>query len=239
MTSRARSCLDLIECRFDLLTSQPRPLVIDGGPLGCGLPDRPIPLDELRIMLLKRQTAWLTKDAAWQELVRRAHAQPEPWVTAATGMMLPGLKHIGGKLGTRYPGEKGDLDSEVLQGFLQALDLADPRQGKLHSPLYSAAFRRGHEAYNRENRLARDQTGLTESCRTASIRPRAGHPDLVLAGAMLDGAVTPRQADLISRIHLDRTHRGDAASPLGLSRHAVGQELASARRRLLEHLEAA
>ncbi|WIY05607.1 hypothetical protein QRX60_17780 [Amycolatopsis mongoliensis] len=34
----------------------------------------------------------------------------------------------------------------------------------------------------------------------ADLRSAGGHPDLVLAGAMLSGVVTPQQADLVSEV---------------------------------------
>ncbi|MGI6872410.1 hypothetical protein [Amycolatopsis sp. 3B14] len=93
----------MIERRFLAMTAGPQPLTLDCAALGCGLPAEVLPLDEVRVRLLKRQTSWVTKDAVWQELVRRAHAEPEPWTTVAAAMMMPGLKHIGGKLGSRFP----------------------------------------------------------------------------------------------------------------------------------------
>lgn len=122
----------------------------------------PQPLDEVRVLLLKRQTSWVTKDAVWQELVRRAHAEPEPWTTVAAAMMMPGLKHIGGKLGSRFPGNRNDLDSAILEGFLQALDITDARARKVYGQLYWAAFRRGHEVCNSERRRAMTRSELTD-----------------------------------------------------------------------------
>ncbi|KAA2265228.1 hypothetical protein F0L68_05115 [Solihabitans fulvus] len=126
------------------MTAGPQPLSLDCAALGCGLPDEELPLDQVRLLLLRRRTSWVTKDAVWQELVRRAHATPEPWTTVAAAMMMPGLKHIAGKLGSRFCGDRNDLDSEFLEGFLQALDVADARSPKIFGQLYWAAFRRGH-----------------------------------------------------------------------------------------------
>lgn len=178
-----------------------------------------MPLDEVRVLLLKRRTSWVTKDVVWQELVKRAHATPEPWITVTAGMMIPGLKHIGGKLGGRYPGDRNDLDSEILEGFLQALDIADESAPKIYSQLYWAAFRRGHEACNRERRLAMSRSELADT--VADRRPAGGHPDLVLADAMLSGVVTPQQADLVSDVLLDHEDRRTAATRRGMSRHEV------------------
>ena len=111
MTSFSPSHLDVIEQRFLAMTAGPDPLTLDCAALGCGLPAEEVALDDLRVLLLKRRTSWITKDTVWQELVRRAHASPEPWTIVAAAMMMPGLKHIGGKLGSRFVGDRNDLDS--------------------------------------------------------------------------------------------------------------------------------
>jgi hypothetical protein len=236
MTLFSPSHLDVIEQRFLALTAGPQPLTLDCAALGCGLPAEEKPLDEVRVLLLKRQTCWVTKDAVWQELVKRAHTMPEPWITVAAAMMMPGLKHIGGKLGARYPGDRNDLDSEILEGFLEALDLADPGAPKIYGRLYWAAFRRGHEACNRETRLVLCRSMLTET--TANLRPLGGHPDLVLAGAMLAGVVTPQQADLVSDVLLDHRERSAAAVRRGMSRDQVASQLNTAARHLAGYLRA-
>jgi hypothetical protein len=234
MTSFSPSHLDVIERRFLAMASGPDPLKLDCAALGCGLPAAELPLDEVRVLLLKRRTSWVSKDAVWQELVKRAHATPEPWTTVTAGMMVPGLKHIGGKLGCRYPGDRNDLDSEVLEGFLQALDVVDAQAPKVYAQLYWAAFRRGHEACNRERRLAASRGELTEMI--ADRPPASGHPDLVLAGAVLSGAVTPQEADLVSDVLLDHNDRLAVAKRCGVSRHQVASQLNAASRHLADYL---
>jgi hypothetical protein len=233
MTSFSPSHLDVIERRFLAMTAGSHPLTLDCVALGCGLPPQEMPLDEVRVLLLKRRTSWVTKDAVWQELVRRAHTVPEPWTTVAAGMMMPGLKHIAGKLGNRFLGDRDDLDSEILEGFLQALDVADDGAPKIYAQLYWAAFRRGHEACNHERRQAMSRSELVD---TADLRPADGHPDLVLAGAMLSGVVTPQQADLVSDVLLDQDDRSTAASRRGMSRYQVTSQLNTASRHLADYL---
>lgn len=199
------------------------------------MPERSIPLNELRILLLETQTGWRTKNAVWAKLVRMARVQPEPWLMAGAGMMLPGMKCIAARFGSRFPGDRSDLDSEILEGFLRALRQADPVQPTLYGRLYRAAYRGGHEARARERRLAApcrrlaDNTVSTPSCRSR-------HPDLVLAAAMRDGAVTPHQADLLCGVHLDRARRVDLARRLGVTRYQVRLELTAAERGLAHYL---
>ena len=143
---------------------------------------------------------------------------------------------IAGKLGGRCPGEKSDLDSEILNGFLDALDLAEPSQPRIYGQLYWGAFRRGHEACNRENRILRQNSELDESSCARYRRPASGHPDLILAGAVLDEALTEEQAALLSEVRLDGEKQEAVADRRGLSRHGCRRLLAQAERRLVEFL---
>lgn len=106
-----RAADPVIERQFLTMAAGPQPLTLDCAALGCGLPPEDMPLDRLRLLLLKRRTSWLTKDVVWQELVRWAYAEPEPWITVAAAMM-PGLKHAGGHL-ILAPGlDRGGLDRQ-------------------------------------------------------------------------------------------------------------------------------
>ncbi|MEV6876801.1 hypothetical protein [Amycolatopsis sp. NPDC051128] len=75
---RSLTSLEIIERRFNELSAQPTSLSLDGRVIGFGLPRPPIPLDELRITLLKRQTSNQVKNAVWSEVVRRAQEQATP-----------------------------------------------------------------------------------------------------------------------------------------------------------------
>jgi hypothetical protein len=230
------STLDIVERRFVELTKPPIALSLDCSALGCGLPEGLMCLDELRILLLKHRTTWVTKDAVWQELVRRAHAEPEPWVMAAAGMLVPGLKRIAGRFSNRYPGDNRDLDSEILEGFLEALDLAEVGHPKIYSQLYTGAFRRGYEACCRERRLAAKRAELDERDADTYHARREGHPDLVLADAVRDKALTAEQAGLLSDVHLGGMDRKCAAAMLGVTPRRCCAQLAQAQRKLIGFL---
>ena len=62
-----------LERAFALLSTGPRPLALDGTGIE-GLPDRPIPLVELRPRLLHPSVPHATRDAALGVLIRRAQA---------------------------------------------------------------------------------------------------------------------------------------------------------------------
>ncbi|WP_121009521.1 hypothetical protein [Saccharothrix australiensis] len=208
-------------------------MLLDCAALGCGLPAKALRPDELRALLLRRGTAWITKDAVWAELVERAQAIPDPWTTVAAGMMRPGLRHIVTALRGRFPVDHVDLESEVVAGFLQELDLAEARTPRIYAQLHGAARRRGHEVCRRELRSA----GRSEPTGTVRRhRPAGGHPDIVLAEAMRSGVVTPQQADLVSHVLIDDNDRSTAARRLGMSRYQVAAQLDTAADQLAEYL---
>jgi hypothetical protein len=53
--------VNVTERRFLAMTSGPDPLKLDCAALGCGLPAAALSLDEVRILLFKRRTSWVTK----------------------------------------------------------------------------------------------------------------------------------------------------------------------------------
>lgn len=232
MPEPQRSCLDLTEDQFHSLAQH---LAVDGRSLSRDLPQRRIALPELRVILLKRRLSDQAKDAAWAHLVRMAGTNPNPWIMAAAGMMLPGLKSIAARMRPHYPHDPCDLDSEILEAFLHELKRVDPTQPAPHVRLYRAALRWGHQACQREARQPVSQAELPEM----PTHPCTGNPDLALARAVRDGAVTARQADLVSRVHLDSARRVEAARSLGISRDRARRELASATRRLSAYFVAA
>src|SRR5579875_1632352 len=85
------SPFDTLEKAFDLLVSGPRPLALDGTGI-AGLPDRPIPLDELKARLLHPSTPFPARDVIVGELVSRAKAQGGAWTIGVAGVLLPGLR---------------------------------------------------------------------------------------------------------------------------------------------------
>jgi hypothetical protein len=68
------SPLDTLDHAFRLLASEPTPLTLHGGAVGRGLPARPIPLLELRSMLLHPSTGFAARHPVVEahEMVERA-----------------------------------------------------------------------------------------------------------------------------------------------------------------------
>ncbi len=227
--------LQVIEQRFAELAAPPISLFLSGALLGAGFPNQDIPLDELRLILLKRQTSGAMKDVVWAEVVRRAHERGEPWVTAALGLMMPALLKFARSLRRPRQGDSADIESEIIEGFLCALNAVDPSAPRIYSTLLFTAKRYGFEAQARENKV--DMKPLAEEPNTTRYRRnRTGHPDLVLARAVEEETLTTNEADLIGRVRLDGESTSAVADAQGIPPVEVEFRLNSAERRLVRYL---
>jgi hypothetical protein len=158
----------------------------------------------------------------WAELVRRARGGDPAWVIGLAGVAMPGLRHAASSLAAAYRGDKADLQSEVLAGFLaalRALDLDHLESVPLASRLCWAAWRAGRQ-------LARADAGWAAARRSLDDRPDGpalpwGHPDLVLAAAVRQQIISPAQADLIARSRLEHVPLARIAAELGISHPAA------------------
>jgi hypothetical protein len=214
--------LDAADAAFRLLCAGPRPLAVHASRLAAGLPDPPVRLDELRVLLLHPATSAAARNQVWAELIRRARTGEAAWVIGLTGIALPGLRRAVASLTTAYRGDGADLQSEVLTGFLaavRALDLDDLESVPLASRLCWAAWRAGRAlafadaGYATRRRDLDDHSG-------APFLPW-GHPDFVLAAAVRNGVLTPVQAELIGRNRLEGVPLAQIATETGISHTAL------------------
>ena len=90
------SPLDAVQRAFGLLATPPATVTFEGR-LVDGLPDRSIPLDELRQVLIHDTTPREVRDAAWRGIVQRARSDGPTWVLAAVGLAMPGLRRRAGR----------------------------------------------------------------------------------------------------------------------------------------------
>jgi hypothetical protein len=210
--------LDAAESAFRLLTAGPEPLALHAARLAPGLPDRPVPLDELRVLLLHPATPATARNAVWAELVRRARTGEPAWVIALTGVALPGLRRQAASLAAVYCGDPADLQAEVLTGFLaamRALDLDDLETIALPARLYWAARHAGRALVYADADYASHRRDLGD-WQDGPALPW-GHPDLVLAAAVRRGVLTAAQAELIGRNRLEGVPLAQIAAERGIS----------------------
>ncbi|MFD1045671.1 hypothetical protein ACFQ1S_08875 [Kibdelosporangium lantanae] len=228
---RLRTSLDLARDAFAKLVTGPHPLCIPGTPI-AGFPERPIPLDEARDLLLTRQWPQSTSDAVWARLVDYARTEDDTWTIAAIGVAMPALVSVSTILSSRCPGDPIDVQEEVLGGFLEALNTIDITRPRIMLRLRWAAYRAGHAALINTLKHRHIETAELP---VPDRRPQ--HPDLVLAKAVADRVLTATDADLISATRLGSTPIRRWAADHNVTNWAAYKARRRAEFRLAEHLD--
>jgi hypothetical protein len=227
--------LDAADAAFRALVSGPRPLALNPARLAPGLPDRQVPLDVLKALLLHPATSSTARNKVWAELVRRARTGGPAWVIGLAGIAMPGLRRAVAALAGACRGDRDDVESEVLAGFLAALrslDLDDLDEIPLASRLYWAAWRAGQALAYADAGWACRRRDLDESS-DGPAKP-LGHPDFVLAAAVRAGVLTPAQAELIGRNRLEGIPLARLAADLGVSHSTLCHRRRRAEARLAQ-----
>jgi hypothetical protein len=229
-TRTADTALTTAEKAFELLTCEPAPLVFDARPVP-GLPDRTMPLDELRKRLVDERYDSDTTDELWRHLAHHAREGGPAWVVGAIGVALPGLTHLAAKISRGHAGHADDVDSEVLAAFLQALRTADLAPPRLWLRLCWAAWRAGAAVVKTDNG---EELPLDLPSGSRSPRMPYGHPDLLLGRAAAAGLISAEAAELISATRL-----GDALIEQLAAERGVTAPVLRMRRRRAERIVAA
>ncbi|WP_158852038.1 hypothetical protein [Saccharothrix deserti] len=226
------SPLARLAMQFTALIQQNPQLVLDGWEVGGSLPDRMIPLDELSGLLLQRRVDWQTKDAAWAEIVRRVQSDDQFWTVGALGVGLPGLRRAARLVKDEVNGDAGDVEADVIIGFLEALRGADPAMRRLHTHLWRMAYQRGLATRSATER----DSDWASPGRPVPLVSRRGHVDLVLLRAVDAGVLTGVDAEVVGRNRIERLHLTTVARDLGLSYADCRLRLHEAERRLADYL---
>lgn len=226
--------LDTARRAFGLLLAGPHPISLDGRTIP-GLPPRRVPLDQVQELLVHRRCPQRLRDRVWHHLATRSRIEGGPWTVACAGMALPALITIAARLSARHRLETTDLHAAVLAGFLTALAEIDLERPGIMNRLRWAAYRSGHAAL-REALDAPEPGTPTRVTGGPLGRSVEGHPDLVLARAVADGLLTPREADVIAATRLDGRSLTRFAHECGSSYEALKKTRARAEQRLAGHL---
>ena len=232
--TRGREWLPLDTARdtFTALVTGPAPLSVNGR-LFTGLPDQPVPLDDLRDRLLRPDCPRRLRDAVWRHLILRSRLDGATWTVACVGVALPALAATASWLAERYPGDRGDIHAEVLTGFLHGLTTVDPSPPGVFPRLRWTARRAGLAALH----AALDApVPVLTGHGSVPPPPPAGHPDLVLARAVSAGVLSRLEADLIGATRLDGVRLEQAAAARGRTRAATIKRRYRAERRLVAAL---
>ncbi|PXY18279.1 hypothetical protein [Prauserella flavalba] len=222
--------LESARAAFEWLVSGPDPLSIDGR-FFPGLPQRRVPLDELRELLLDPDLPLAAVDLVWMHLVTRSRDTGNAWTVACVGVALPALFAIVYELGARFAQDHHDLQGAVLTGFLSELASIDLLRPSVMWRLRCAALREGHlllrEALQRP-------TPWEEAFHSREPRSPWGHEDIVLARAVAEGVITDEQAALIgaTRLEPENYTLQEAAADWGVSYDAIAKFRRRAEHRL-------
>jgi hypothetical protein len=224
--------LDAARAAFGWLLIGPRPLSIDGRSFR-GLPDRKIPLDELRTLLLRRRCPQPVRDAVWAHLVERSRAEGGCWTVGCVGVALPALTSTASKLTARFASDPRDIHAAVLSGFLSELAVVNLSRPRIMLRLRWAAYRAGHTCL----REALDApTPSARAFHSSAPPPPSGHPDLVLLRAIKAGAITEAEAELIGTTRLEDVPLAEAAARRGSRYEAAKKARQRAESRLVAFL---
>lgn len=209
--------LDVAGHAFELLMRGPAPLSVDGAALGEGLPARPIPLDELRAMLLHRSCSRTTRDHVWRHLIEQARTHRGAWMVAAVALARPMLGRLVTALTDKLQADPSarpdrlarmdqeDLEAEVLTAFMEAfvrVKLTWSHPLLRLSRLTQFAVLRALSVEPPKLLDDPDLLSHAEGGQHALAYP-AGHPDLLLAHAVAEGVITQAEAEVIGFTRLE------------------------------------
>ena len=213
---------------FDLLTCPPDPLTFDARGLPV-LPQRILPLNELRDLLTADSTPKPVRDLVWRDLVPRARRDGPTWVVAAVGIAMPGLRMKAGLLTRRWHGDTADLDAELITGFVERLKTINLDAPRICGRLIDAGVRAV-----KKSRLAEEEASAVH-VDTAWSRTPSGpwdHPDWVLTRAVAAAVIDPEEHLLIGETRLDEIPLSVVAGKLGISPTLAASWRGKAERRL-------
>jgi hypothetical protein len=230
--TRPSGPFDTLEGAFRLLCAGPKPLSLDGGQVP-GLPDRPIPLDELRAILLHPSTPYPTRNAAIAVLVAEARSHGGTATVGLAGVLLFGLRRAISVLSEVCPARSDDFEAEALAGLLEGIAATDPGRGRLAARLCWLARNRAKRLFVAE--LSELQRHDSQPDTEAPRHPWA-HPDLVLDHAVAEGVICADDAALIGDTRLGLFRLADAADGLGIGYPAARKRRARAEAVLAEWL---
>lgn len=224
--------LDAIRDTFAALVTGPCPVSVDGRAFD-GLPDRAVPLDELRDLLMRRGCPTRLNDEVWRHLIARSRTERGTWTVACAGMALPMLAGQARWFGARFRGDRADAHAAVVAGFVEAVASIDLGPDRL-VPRLRWRTRRAAQAALEESLDA--PVPVATAFRSAPPPPPAGHPDFVLAGAVAAGVLTRVEADLIGATRLEGRSVADWALEHEATLKATYSARARAERRLVAYL---
>jgi hypothetical protein len=204
-----------IEFAFRFATRPPALLTLDGAVVGPDLPRRPIPLDELRRLLLHGSTSYATKDRALGLVASRAHTGDDLWTVGFAGLLMPGLKRVARRLRQAPYVDPAEVGPEVVAALMEAIADIDPNGERLAARVCWEVYRRSARALGVRRPDAREIGWRPPMTLPGSAVPST-NPEEAIARAVRAGVITPDDAELIALTRLEGTRVTDLAASLAL-----------------------
>ena len=229
---RTGNALTVAERSFQLLTTGPGALAVDGAAVGHGLPARVVDLGELRALLLDRAASDGLKDAAWRELVRLARGGDPAWVLGCAGVAMPGLKSTAARVIRSSPSSLADdIVSELLTEFIAQLARIDIERPHIAARLMLWARKGALRARARDIRhVPWDPCELPHPTPASDI-----DPVVLLLDAVRQEIITSAAAELIIATRLD----GESVQNIAQQRQMAASRLYKQRHTAEVHLKTA
>jgi DNA-directed RNA polymerase specialized sigma24 family protein len=230
MRSGERRPFAVLDRSFRLLVCDPAPLALDGAAVGHGLPARPIPLGELRGLLLHPSMSFAARDAALTWLVARAQAEGGAWLVGLAGVLLPGVGRRVYPLCRAFPRLADDLEAEALAGLLEAIGGWRCGQDRVASRLVWGAARAAYRLVRREARVADREVSVGLELEPPA--QAAVHGELVLEQAITAGVVSRADAELVAASRIEQVPLRELAGRWGVGYEALRKRRQRAEARL-------
>ncbi|AZM88874.1 MULTISPECIES: hypothetical protein [Streptomyces] len=180
-----------------------------------------LPVGEARAAALAVGGGDSMRRAVWAEVVRRARGEDstgEPWSLFGVWLGLPVLRGLSFRVGRYARGERKDVESELLLGFVEAVRDADPEASDVGHALLVAAGRRAWAfAKSAERETAVEDTELLSACRGAP----QGDP-LAVDGWEIHLPAPARQGGLSAPLRLTAGSRTAEGERLGMVAEELG-----------------
>jgi hypothetical protein len=104
-----------LETTFRLLSQPPYPVAINGRRLGSGAPDRPIPIGELRAIVLHPAASDDLRSSVLDEVIAGLPQDPATWIVVLGGILLPSMRCLAERLAADgYRGSRLRVEAELL-----------------------------------------------------------------------------------------------------------------------------
>ena len=232
--TQLQSPLADMERAFRLATRAPALLSVDGAAVGAGLPQRLVPLDELRLLLLHAPLSYATRDGAIGLVASRAQSGDGLWVVGLAGLLMPGLKRVTRRLRKAPAIEAAEVGPEVVIALLEAIPRVDPAGDRIAARLCWEVYRRAARTLGVRRRTTWEPAWPSDRLPGSAVS--STNPEEVIARAVRAGAITIEDAELIALTRIECRRITDLAATLALPAARLQKRRERAEARLTELL---